>query len=170
MATTVILLNSDYSYLNSVHWQKAICLVVKGKVEVLKYTERVISNFDHSVIMKVPAVIKLIKFIRTLFKTRVPWSKKNVLIRDKFTCAYCGVESNRLTIDHVIPRVKGGKSSFENCVAACKKCNNKKGSRLPSEAKMYPKAKLTQPTINEFIHLKLKTLGINKVLIDLGVY
>jgi len=165
-----ILLNSDYSYLGNVKWEKAICLIVKGKVEVLKYTKRVIKNFDGSVIMKIPSVMRLIKFIRTLFRTKVPFSKRNVIIRDEFKCAYCGAESKRLTIDHVLPRSKGGKSSFENCVAACKKCNSEKGNKLCNEIKMFPKVKANQPTISEFLMLKLKNLGIDKTLKELGVF
>ena len=144
--------------------------MVKGKVEVLKYTKRIIKNFDGSVVMKVPAVMKLVKIIRTLYKTKVPFSKRNVLIRDNFKCAYCGVESKKLTIDHVIPKSKGGKSSFENTTAACKSCNGKKGNMSCGEARMWPKSKRTQPTIQEFLNLRLKSLGINKILKELGVF
>ena len=167
---TTILLNADYSYLNSVTWQKAICLLTKGKVEVLKYTDRIIRNCDGSVVMKIPAVLRLIKFIRTLFRTNVPWSKRNVIVRDNYTCAYCGQKSKKLTIDHVVPRSKGGKSSFENCVAACRSCNNKKGSYTCREAKMFLRVKPTAPTISEFLRLKLMNSGINETLKDLGVY
>ena len=165
-----ILLNSDYTYLGNISWQKAICLMVKGKVEVIKYTKRIIKNFDGSVVMRIPLVVKLIKIIRTLYKTKVPFSKRNVLIRDGFTCAYCGVKGKNLTIDHVVPRSKGGKSTFENTVTACKKCNNKKDDMLPSEAKMFPNIKATQPTIQEFLNLRIKSLGINKLLKELGVF
>jgi len=167
---TVILLNSDYSFLNQVTWQKSICLLTKGKVEVLKYTDRIIRNCDGSVVMKIPAVLRLIKFIRTLFRTNVPWSKRNVIVRDNHTCVYCGQKSKRLTIDHVVPRSKGGKSSFENCVAACRSCNNKKGNKSCREAKMFLRVKPTAPTISEFLRLKLLNSGINQTLKDLGVY
>ena len=167
---SVLLLNADYTYINSISWQKAICLIVKGKVEVLKYTKRVISNFDGSVIMKIPAVMKLVKIIRTLYRTKVPFSKRNILIRDSFTCVYCGVKSKKMTIDHVVPRVKGGKSTFENCVASCKECNSRKGSKTAREAKMFLRVKPYQPTIYEFMNIKLKTLGINDILKDLGVF
>ena len=168
--SSVLLLNANYSYLGNISWQKAICLMVKGKVEVLKYSETLVRNFDRSVVMKIPIVVKLIKIIRTLYRTKVPFSKRNVLVRDGFKCTYCGVKSKKLTIDHVIPRSKGGKSSFENCVASCKSCNTKKGSRLPKEAKMFPKVKATQPTISEFLQLKVKSLGINNILKELGIF
>ena len=165
-----ILLNTDYTYLSNIPWQKAICLMVKGKVEVLKYTKRIIRNFDGSVVMKVPAVIKLVKIIRTLYKTKVPFSKRNVLIRDNFTCSYCGKESKKLTIDHVVPKSKGGKSTFENTTASCKSCNSKKGNYSCEEAKMWPNSNRTQPTIHEFLNLRIKSLGINKLLKELGVF
>ena len=168
--THVIVLNSDYTYLNTVSWQRAICLMFKGKAEVLKYTEKVVRNFDKTVIMKIPAVLKLMKLVRSIYKSKVPFSKRNVMVRDGFVCAYCGTKDKRLTIDHVIPVSKGGKTSFENCVAACKNCNSTKNDRIPSEAGMYLKRQPYCPTISEFIRLKVKELGIDDILRDLGVY
>ena len=164
-----ILLNADYSFLNVVNWRRAMCLIAKGKVQVVKQSERIIRTAEGFAI-KVPAVMRLIKLIRTLFVNRVPFSKKNVLVRDSFKCAYCGAEREKLTIDHIIPKSKGGIADFENCVASCKPCNNKKGDRTPREANMFLKVKVYQPTISEFLRLKVKKLGINDVLRDLGVY
>jgi len=165
-----IILNANYEYINTVSWQKAIKLIVKGKTEVLRYTNKTITNFEKTVIMKIPLVMKLIKLIRTIYKTKVPFSKKNVLIRDGFRCAYCGAKKNRLTIDHIIPTSRGGKSTFENCVAACKECNSKKGRKTASEAGMFLKKQPVSPTISEFIMIKVKSIGIYEVLKDLGVY
>lgn len=167
--TRTIILNGDYSYLNSVSWQKAIRLLVKGKASVIKYTEISIRTAENAV-MKIPAVMKLMKIIRTIYRTRVPFSKKNIMIRDSFTCQYCNTIKEKLTIDHIIPVSKGGKSSFENCVAACKNCNSKKGSKLPSEARMYLKKKPTSPTISEFTRIRATKAGIFDLLKDLGVY
>ena len=164
-----VLLNADYTFLNVVNWKRAMCLIVKGKVQVLKHSERIVRTAE-GIIIKVPAVMKLIKLIRTLYINRVPFSKKNVLVRDGFKCAYCGAERQRLTIDHIIPKSKGGKADFENCVSSCKPCNNKKGDRTPREAQMYLKVKAYQPTISEFLRLKVKKLGINDVLRDMGIY
>ena len=165
-----IILNADYTFLNMVSWQKAITLMVKGKTEVLRYTEKIVSNFEKTVIFKIPAVMKLIKIIRVIYRTGVPFNKRNVIVRDEFECAYCGIESKSLTVDHVIPLSRGGKSNFENCVAACKKCNAKKGNKLPSEIHMYIQKIPYQPTIAEFLRLKLKKLGLDIVLKELGVY
>ena len=164
-----VLLNADYTFLNVVNWRRAICLITKGKVQVLRHSERLIRTAE-GLAVKVPAVLRLIKLIRTLYINRVPFSKKNVLIRDGFKCAYCGSVKRKLTIDHIIPKSRGGKTNFENCVSSCKSCNNKKGNKTPSEANMYLKVKAYQPTIAEFLRLKVEKLGINKVLKDLGVY
>jgi len=167
--TQCILLNADYSFLSVVHWKRAMCLVVKGKVQVLKESERIIRGAG-GFIMKVPAVLKLIKVIRTLYKNRIPFSKKNVLVRDGFKCGYCGKDGERLTVDHIIPKSRGGKTCFENCVACCKPCNNRKGAKKPSEVDMYLKVKAYQPTISEFLMLRVKKLGINELLQDFGIY
>jgi len=164
----VTILNGDYSYLNTVSWQKAIKLMIKGKVTVLKYTEMVV-NTAEKMVMKIPAVMRLIKIIRTIYRTKVPFSKKNVMVRDGFTCQYCGA-LKELTIDHVTPVSRGGKSKFENCVTACKGCNNKKSDKLPSEIRMYLKKQPTAPTIAEFTRTKAIKAGIYDLLKDLGVY
>jgi 5-methylcytosine-specific restriction endonuclease McrA len=165
-----IVLNGDYTYLNTVSWQKAIKLMCKGKATVLKHSTTVIKNFEKTIEIIVPAVLKLIKIIRTIYRTRVPFSKRNVLTRDGFKCVYCGKTGKRLTIDHVVPVSKGGKSTFENCVAACPDCNHKKGNKLPSEAHMFMKKRPTAPTISEFVRMKAEKAGIFDLLKELGVY
>lgn len=162
-----VILNSDYSFLNIISWEKAIKLSEKGKTTVVKYSDRIVRTVDR--IIKVPAVMKLIKLIRTIYRTKVVFSKKNVISRDKGTCQYCGANSN-LTIDHVVPVSKGGKSTFENCVAACQDCNSKKGNKLPREIGMFPKKQPVAPTISEFTRIKAEKAGIFEILKDLGVY
>ena len=163
-----VILNGDYSYLNTVSWQKAIKLMVKGKATVVKYTEIVVRTAEKAII-KIPAVMKLIKIIRTIYRTKVPFSKKNVMIRDGFVCQYCG-SPKELTIDHITPVSRAGKSTFENCVTACKDCNNKKSNKLPSEALMYLNKKPIAPTISEFTRIKAVKAGVYDLLKDLGVY
>jgi 5-methylcytosine-specific restriction endonuclease McrA len=104
-----------------------------------------------------------------IYKNRVPYSKRNIMIRDKNMCCYCGSNRN-LTIDHVIPLSRGGKTSFDNCVTACFRCNNKKNNRTPSEANMFLRKKPHTPTISEFFMIKMKNLGVDKYLKELGVY
>ena len=166
----VILLNSDYSYLNTISWKTAMKLLYKGKVETLKATNKVLKSIEGRWKIVVPAVLRLIKLVRTVYKTRVPFSKRNVVQRDLFTCQYCGLKGKKMTIDHVVPQSRGGKTDFENCVAACKPCNNTKGDRTPNEVSMTLRKQPYQPTIMEFLTLKMKALGIDQVLRDLGVY
>jgi 5-methylcytosine-specific restriction endonuclease McrA len=143
--------------------------MVKQKAEVLQYSEKVLVNCEGKVITKIPLVMRLIKIIRMIYKNRVPFSKKNVFIRDKFRCGYCGSNQD-LTVDHVMPASRGGKNTFENCISACRPCNNKKGHRTPSEARMYLSHQPYAPTISEFIAIKMKQLGVDQILKELGVY
>ena len=166
-----IVLNSDYTFLNTVSWKKAVKMIVKEKVEVIKSMSKTISSGDKSYQIPFPAVIRLIKMVRVIYKAHVPFNKRNVFIRDGHICKYCGKRPEQLTIDHVIPKCKGGKSTFENCVSSCKPCNNFKNNRTPSEANMKIIGKLPwQPTIMEFIRIRMKGLEINDLLKDLGVY
>ncbi len=164
-----IVLNHDYSFLNVINWRRAMSLMATDKVQVLAYSDRTVRTAE-GVQVRIPAVMKLLKLIRTLYRTRVPFSKRNVLIRDGFRCAYCGANGNRLTVDHVIPRSRGGENSFENCVASCRECNTRKGSKTPREAGMTLKFKPSHPTISEFIRLKAMKLGIYDALRDFGLY
>jgi 5-methylcytosine-specific restriction endonuclease McrA len=167
--THCVLLNADYSFLNLVNWRRAFCLLAKGKVEVVKDSQQTIRSAGGEE-LKIPVVMRLIKLIRTIYRSSVSFTKRNVLVRDRFRCAYCGTRKDRLSIDHIIPKSKGGKTNFENCVAACKTCNLRKGGRTPSEAKMYLRARPCQPTISEFLRLKFENLGIDEILRELGVY
>jgi len=169
MMTNCILLNADYSFLNLVDWKKAMCLMAKDKVQVLTYSQRIIRTAE-GLLLRVPAVMRLIKLIRSLYRSRVPFSKANILVRDGFRCAYCGSKKEKLTLDHIIPKSRGGSSTFENCVASCRPCNNHKDCRTPREAGMVLHVRPYQPTIAEFLQIKVKNLGINRVLRDLGIY
>ena len=164
-----VILNGDYTFLNVVDWKRAIRLMIKQKAEVLKFSNRPIRNSEGEVITYVPLVMRLIKIIRMIYKNKVPFTKKNVFVRDKYKCGYCG-SKNDLTIDHIIPSSRGGKNNFDNCITACRPCNNKKDRRTPSEAKMYLSHQPYAPTISEFIRLKMKQLKIDKFLEEIGVY
>lgn len=161
-----IVLNGDYSFLSIVNWRKALVLLYKGKTEVLKYSDKVIRNCEGKIITKIPLVMRLIKIVRMIYRNRVPFSKRNIMIRDGYKCVYCDSTFN-LTIDHVLPTAKGGKTSFENCVCACLPCNNQKRNRTPSEAKMFLKKQPYAPTISEFIQIKLKRYKFDEILSDI---
>ncbi len=168
MNPSCILLNGDYTFLCLVDWKKAMRLVFADKVKVLKYSKRVIQGVEK--VFRAPAVLVLIKVVRSVYRGKVPFSKKNVLVRDRFTCAYCGKTRQPLTIDHVIPLSNGGKTNWENCVACCRGCNLNKGAKTPRQARMRLIKRPFQPTIAEFINIRLKQSGVYNVLVDLGIY
>lgn len=169
----VILLNYDYTFLNKVNIRKALTLHAKGKVTVEKASEdKVVRSFSDE--MQRPLVIRLVYLIKTIYSRKVIWTKRNVMIRDNFTCKYCG-ETNKslMTIDHVHPRAKGGKNTFENTVTACKDCNGYKGDKTLEELNMYyldRKFEPYTPKIYEFIKKFHKSININKILENLNVY
>lgn len=164
MVSNVIVLNSDYSFLNVVNWKQAIKLLVKGKAEALEFTTRMVRNAERTVKIVIPKILRLVKMIRTLYKAKVPYSKRNVFIRDKFQCAYCHEKVRRPTLDHVIPKSRGGKSDWENTVTACRPCNNVKQDRTPREASMFMAYQPYQPTVMEFLQIRIKSLGVQDVL------
>jgi 5-methylcytosine-specific restriction endonuclease McrA len=145
-----------------------MCLVFADKVKIVKYSDRIIRGVERG--FRAPAVMVLIKVVRSVYRNKVPYSKKNVLIRDRHTCVYCGKNEKGLTIDHVIPRSNGGNTAWENCVACCKRCNHKKGSRTPTKAGMHLTRSPFQPTIGEFIRIRLELSGVSSVLVELGIY
>ena len=97
-----------------------------------------------------PSIIRLSRFVRIPYK-KVVLTRKNILRRDAYKCAYCGRGDLPLTIDHVIPKSKGGRDTWENLVCACTLCNNKKGDRTPLEAKMDLLTKPFKPSHIMFI-------------------
>lgn len=167
MNESCILLNGDYTVLGLIDWKKAIGLLLADKIKVLKYAQRKIRGVGRTFLM--PAVAVLVKVVRFVYGSQVPFSRRNVLIRDQFTCAYCGVREKSLTIDHIVPRSLGGKSDFDNCVACCRRCNAKKGARLPRAAGMTLKRRPWQPTIAEFMRIRLRQSGVYGLLAELGL-
>jgi 5-methylcytosine-specific restriction endonuclease McrA len=164
--TNVIVLNADFQYLTSISWKKAITLFYKGKAEIIKYTDRIISNFDKSIQLQLPQVIKLIKYVQIKYNTIAPYSKYNVFIRDDFTCQYCNDKSQPLTIDHVIPKSKGGKTEYNNVVSSCKKCNLLKDCKTLQEAKLKLNKYPYEPTLSEIFRKKLVHKGYINIIKD----
>lgn len=116
-------MNGDYTPLNICSKKRAILLVLSNKVDVLKSCDSyMISQRE---MFAIPSVVRLRYQVRKPYSS-IPLSKKNVYVRDYYTCQYCG-SHEKLTIDHVIPLKHGGKSTWENLVTCCFKCNNKKG-------------------------------------------
>tara|TARA_B100000029_G_scaffold169268_1_gene165482 strand:- start:634 stop:1179 length:546 start_codon:yes stop_codon:yes gene_type:complete len=129
----VLVLNANYSPMMICTAKRAICMDYLDKVEVLvNYEEKVHSP---SLSWDLPSVVKIRDFIR-YDNLSVDLNRKNIIARDEYTCQYCGKSKSPLTIDHVIPKGKGGQDTWENLVVACKPCNQKKGDRTPDEAGM----------------------------------
>jgi len=135
MTAPVLVLNASYEPINVCAARRAIVLVLKG----VAMTEEENGHFLHAarLCVRVPSVIRLLEYRRIPHQTR-SLSRKNILLRDRNTCQYCGtiLASGELTLDHVVPRSRGGASSWENLVACCHGCNRRKGNQLSHEAGM----------------------------------
>lgn len=129
------------------------------KVEVIKEYDSEINSV--SMRIRVPAVIRLLRFVRNK-NTTVKFSRKNVFLRDDYTCQYCGVrfESKHLTCDHIIPRSRGGITEWTNIVTSCIYCNLRKGDKLPEEGVNMPLKKPLRPSGFQVLMLNIgiKTL------------
>jgi 5-methylcytosine-specific restriction endonuclease McrA len=128
-----------------ISWQRAIVLFYLGKVEVLETYDEAIAS--PSCALLTPAVVRLTHGSVSK-KNKVRFSRVNVFTRDSFRCQYCGEKKamNELNYDHVLPRVRGGKTVWENIVTSCYGCNDRKGSRTPEEAGMTLLRKPFKPT------------------------
>jgi 5-methylcytosine-specific restriction endonuclease McrA len=144
-----LLLNADFQPfslfpLSTIPWQDAIKAVFSDRVSVV--AEYDVDVHSATQAWRLPSVVALRDYIK---RDAAPtFSRYNVYLRDEFTCQYCGkvFEARNLTFDHVIPRAAGGISSWTNVVAACGPCNHRKGSKLPTEARMFPLRKPVAPT------------------------
>ena len=150
---SVLVLDSSYRPIKQVTWQKAMTMFFQDKIEVVKEYENTWIR-SASKKFKLPAVIRLVDFI-----FRRAWGVKltrtNIFIRDRGRCQYCNKQLSRqkLTIDHIIPSSKGGKTLWQNVVACCAKCNTKKGNKSLKEAGMTLLSKPKQPRTNFFVVL-----------------
>lgn len=128
-----LLLNADNRPSAVVTWQKAIELLLRDVVYVIStYEDWVVRSVSET--FKVPMVVMLKRWVP--IRRTISFTRSNVYIRDKHTCQYCGQRAKELTFDHVVPKSKGGPTTWTNIVTACGPCNRKKGDRLPSEAGM----------------------------------
>jgi 5-methylcytosine-specific restriction endonuclease McrA len=132
----VLVLNATYEPLSVVTVKRAVVLLLKEKAELIEAAEARLRAESFSIPM--PLVIRLVYYVKIPRRISLPVTRKTVLARDNYTCQYClGVPPRQnLTMDHVLPRSRGGKTTWENVVTACQKCNGRKGSRTPQEANM----------------------------------
>lgn len=151
---STMLLDSNLNLIELIPWQRAVTMHFKGSVNVLaNYTEEFEENTFREVLIKSPSVTMPLPFVVSLVEfVYDPYAaflksnseiatKRAILTRDEYTCAYCNGKAD--TVDHVMPQSRGGGNTWTNLVAACKRCNNKKADRTPDEAGM---KLLWQPT------------------------
>lgn len=129
----VLVLNQNYEPLNVCQVKRALILLFRGKAEVIENGRGLLRSTNE--VFDIPSVIRLMHFIRRPHRRR-RMTKLEVFNRDKFVCQYCGRYSRELTIDHVVPRKRGGEHTWENVVSACVPCNRLKAGRTPLEAGM----------------------------------
>jgi len=131
----VLVLNASYEPINVCAARRALILVLKGVAAAEELSQSRVHSARASV--QLPSVIRLLEYRRIPHQTRA-LSRKNILMRDRYTCQYCQrtLPSSELTLDHVVPRSRAGETTWENLVACCHGCNNHKGSRTPEEAGM----------------------------------
>ena len=132
---SVVVFSKNYLPVSRVNIKRAIALLVMGKAEPLDFSEKGYYVHSPSVVLLVPEQIRLTKTDTERVWRVPPVNRREVLRRDKHTCQYCG-STKQLTLDHVIPRSKGGKHTWDNVVIACESCNSRKGDRTPSQAGM----------------------------------
>jgi 5-methylcytosine-specific restriction endonuclease McrA len=148
----VLVLNASYEPLNVCTVRRALVLILKEKAEVLENGDGLLRS--ETMQLDRPEVIRLISFVRVprdIHRRRI--TRKAVLARDGWTCQYCGTSRPSLTVDHVIPRSRGGASVWENIVASCAPCNRRKGNRLPREVSMHPRKSPRPPGPTVFIRI-----------------
>jgi 5-methylcytosine-specific restriction endonuclease McrA len=131
----VLVLNASYEPINICAARRALVLILKGVASAEAHAD--VFLHAHRRAFALPSVIRLLEYRRIPHQTRA-LSRKNILIRDRYTCQYCHktFAGGDLTLDHVIPRSRAGETSWENLVASCHTCNNRKGNRTPDEAGM----------------------------------
>ena len=133
LSKKVLLLNSSYEPLSIINSKKALIMLITQKVDYIEKSNYFVHSQD--IIFVIPRIVKLKTYI-FLQHRRISLTRKNIFKRDKNKCQYCGKTNAMLTIDHIIPKNKGGNDTWENLVSACKKCNLNKGNTLLKDTNM----------------------------------
>jgi len=149
----VLKLDSSYRPIQVISWMEAITMVFSGRANVVEYKKDCYVNSVNQR-FQVPSVISINRYVKQA-RVTLRVSRKNLFIRDDYTCQYCEKRFTKgnLTIDHVTPKSAGGPKTWENIVAACRKCNQKKADSLPREAGMFPKKTPRSPSPSMFYNL-----------------
>ena len=148
----VLVLNASYEPINVCTVRRAAVLILKRRAEILEHADWALHA--ESLTLPRPVVIRLTTYVRIprdAHKRKI--TRRAVFARDAWTCQYCGHRRGNLTVDHVVPRSKGGASSWDNIVTSCAPCNRRKGDRLPSQAGMSPRRAPRAPSATIFVHV-----------------
>ena len=158
-----LVLNADYTPLSYYPlslwpWQTAVKAMFLERVDIVAHYDREVHSPSHS--LKLPSVIALKEYIPAA--RRPAFTRFNVFLRDRFHCQYCGGDfaTNELTFDHVVPKSRGGRTSWNNVVTACSPCNLLKGNRLLREIGMHLQRAPLEPTFSHHAHHITKTTGV----------
>lgn len=138
----VLVLNQNYEPLNVCNGRRAIVMVDLGKAEALEVDGVVFRSPSRTI--RLPSVIRLHHLIKRP-RPRVRLTRREVFLRDQFTCQYCGARTKELTLDHVVPKHRGGRHLWENLVSACQACNHRKGGKTVDEARMILRRAPSEP-------------------------
>ena len=151
----VLILNQDYSAISLCSVQKAFILIYLQKAEMLEKTENGYLRSITTTYPK-PSVIRLQHYVHIPYKG-ISLSRHNLMKRDHYQCQYCGSNRN-LTLDHLMPRSRGGKSTWTNLITACVRCNTRKGDRTPEEAGLTLRQQPKKPSLVAFLRLHAASL------------
>ena len=141
MKVHALLLNATYEPVHLVSARRAVLLVLRQKAEVVEESGEVIRSEARTI--PIPSVIRLVHFVRIPYQARVKLTRQALAARDHNLCGYCGKPGE--TMDHIVPRSRGGKTEWENLVWACKQCNSRKADKLLPEVRMTLRAKPYAP-------------------------
>jgi len=142
----ILILNYSYEPLQFCTAKRAILMVLGGRAEKIECDGYVVRS--PSISFQLPTVIRVLKLVKRNSRKPLSFSKKNILRRDNYMCQYCGLKETTLTVDHILPKSRGGKTNWGNVVVACKPCNLKKGNRTAREANMELIKKPARPNYN----------------------
>lgn len=142
-----LLIDKNYMALSIITWKKAVKLLAKGKVEFVDTVKQIVINRGINA-FSISSILRLVVEIPwRAHQSRMRFSRRNLMIRDNHECQYCGIKLGKSgTIDHVVPRARGGKTSYLNCVASCKLCNATKRDLTPEQAGMRLRGKPKKPS------------------------
>ncbi|MEC4020992.1 HNH endonuclease [Streptomyces sp. H27-D2] len=151
-----LVLNASFEPLSTVTLRRAVVLVLQDKA-VVEQAHPGLRIRASAVELPVPQVIRLCRYVRVPFRRQAPWSRRGVLVRDRHRCAYCGRRAT--TVDHLLPRSRGGADSWLNTVAACSEDNGRKADRTPEQAGMRLISGPFEPTPSQTLLLALGVSG-----------